>query len=244
MWRLRDAWVKFYRGNENSKNTTISYYTKGAVVAWLLDARIRKATGNAKTLDDVMRLAYARHSGEAGYTSAEFRAIASEVAHEDLTAFFDSAVDSTDELDYSPALDQFGFTIAALSGDSDTASEDDAGDEETDDDDDSSGEAFLGLITQGGQISMPKRGTPAWEAGFNDGDELLAINGFRVTDFPARLKRYQPGDAVDVLISRRGKLRTITVTLTEKDSANWDLVVDDDRPEAVARRDGWWDAPE
>ena len=40
-----DAWIKFYRPNENSRNTTISYYTKGAVIGFLLDARVREATG-------------------------------------------------------------------------------------------------------------------------------------------------------------------------------------------------------
>ena len=63
-----DAWIKFYRNDENSPNTTISYYTKGAVVAWLLDAKIQAATGGAKSLDDVLRLAYTRYAGEYGFT--------------------------------------------------------------------------------------------------------------------------------------------------------------------------------
>ena len=50
-----DAWIKYYRPDENSANTSISYYTKGAVVGFLLDAKIRKATSGARGLDDVMR---------------------------------------------------------------------------------------------------------------------------------------------------------------------------------------------
>ncbi|HEY7493439.1 MAG TPA: M61 family peptidase, partial [Candidatus Tectomicrobia bacterium] len=53
-----DAWIKFYRNDENSLNTTISYYTKGAVVALLLDAIVQQATAGTRCLDDVMRLAY------------------------------------------------------------------------------------------------------------------------------------------------------------------------------------------
>ena len=53
-----DAWIKYYRPDENSPNTSVSYYTKGAVLGFLLDAKIRKATGGAKSLDDVMRAAY------------------------------------------------------------------------------------------------------------------------------------------------------------------------------------------
>src|SRR5262249_15486629 len=104
-----DAWIKLYRPDENSANTSISYYTKGAVVRFLLDARTRKATSGAKSLDDVMRLAYARYSGDRGYSPAEFRAVAQEVAGTDLSAFFHTALETTDELDYSEALDWFGL---------------------------------------------------------------------------------------------------------------------------------------
>src|SRR5947199_4787989 len=53
-----DAWIKAYRRDENSNNSGISYYTKGEVVAFLLDARIRRATAGKKSLDDAMRLAF------------------------------------------------------------------------------------------------------------------------------------------------------------------------------------------
>jgi predicted metalloprotease with PDZ domain len=52
-----DAWIKYYRPDENSINTAVSYYTKGSVVGLLLDARVRKATNGAKSLDDVMKAA-------------------------------------------------------------------------------------------------------------------------------------------------------------------------------------------
>ena len=75
-----DAWIKYYRPDENSNNTSISYYTKGTVIAFLLDAKIRKATNGAKSLDDVMRTAYQKFSGPKGYTPEEFRAVAEQVA--------------------------------------------------------------------------------------------------------------------------------------------------------------------
>src|SRR5215208_7006579 len=58
-----DAWIKYYRPDENSNNTSISYYTKGTVIAFLLDAKIRKATNGSRSLDDVMRAAYQKFSG-------------------------------------------------------------------------------------------------------------------------------------------------------------------------------------
>lgn len=99
-------------GVGGNRNTTVSYYDKGTVVGFLLDARIRHATDDARSLDDVMRLAYARYGGARGYTPAEFQATASEVAGIDLSAFFHSALATTDELDYREALDWFGLRFA------------------------------------------------------------------------------------------------------------------------------------
>ena len=104
-----DTWIKYYQPDENTPNSAISYYTKGAVVAFLLDARIRQATGGAKSLDDVLRLAWTRFAGERGFDAREFEALASEVAGEDLTPFFDRALRSTEELDFSQALQWFGL---------------------------------------------------------------------------------------------------------------------------------------
>ena len=87
-----DAWIKYYRPDENSINTSISYYTKGSVVALLLDARVRKATNGAKSLDDVMKAAYEKYAGSRGYTADEFRAVAEQVAGVSLKAFWDHAV--------------------------------------------------------------------------------------------------------------------------------------------------------
>src|SRR4051812_7712413 len=104
-----DAWIKYYRPDENSNNTSISYYTKGTVIAFLLDAKIRKVTNGAKSLDDVMRVAYQKFSGPNGYTPEQFRAVAEGVAGTSLQSFWDSAVEGTSELDYAEALATFGL---------------------------------------------------------------------------------------------------------------------------------------
>lgn len=107
-----DTWIKFYHPDENSENTAISYYTKGAVAGFLLDARVRSATGGRKTLDDVMRSALSQNPVAAGYTPEAFRAAASEVAGTDLHAWFARVFDSSQELDYREALDWFGLRFA------------------------------------------------------------------------------------------------------------------------------------
>ncbi len=106
-----DTWIKYYQPDENTPNSAISYYTKGAAVAFLLDAHIRRASSGARSLDDVLRQAWARFSGERGFTGEEIEALAGEVAGEDLTAFFERALRSTEDLDLAPALEWLGLRV-------------------------------------------------------------------------------------------------------------------------------------
>ena len=62
-----DAWIKYYRTDENTPNTSISYYVKGAVIGFLLDAHIRRLTDGSKSLDDVMRAMFARFRAREGF---------------------------------------------------------------------------------------------------------------------------------------------------------------------------------
>ena len=100
-------------GVGGNRGQTVSYYEKGCIVGLLLDARIRRLTNGAKSFDDVMRLAIRRYSGARGFRPEEFVATASEVAGADLTDFLRKAVATTEELDYSEALDWFGLRFAA-----------------------------------------------------------------------------------------------------------------------------------
>ena len=104
-----DVWSGGVSGIGRDSTSTVSYYEKGPVVGFLLDARIRRLSNGRKSLDDVMRLAFTRYSGARGFTAAEFQKTAEEVAGTNLAAFFAKALASTDELDYAEALDWFGL---------------------------------------------------------------------------------------------------------------------------------------
>jgi predicted metalloprotease with PDZ domain len=106
-----EVWTNSFSG-VRTDSRSVSYYIKGPVVAFLLDARIRRATGGSRSLDDVMKLAYQRYSGERGFTPEQFRRTAGEIAGVDLQEWFRKAVSSTQELDYSEALDWFGLRFA------------------------------------------------------------------------------------------------------------------------------------
>jgi predicted metalloprotease with PDZ domain len=114
-----DVWTSSFSGVGGS-DKTISYYVKGPVVGFLLDARIRHATNGAKSLDDMMKLAYERYSGPKGFTADQFRQTAEDVAGVDLKEWFRKAISSTEELDYTEALEWFGLQFAAAEGNAPT----------------------------------------------------------------------------------------------------------------------------
>jgi predicted metalloprotease with PDZ domain len=215
-----DAWIKHYRRDENTPNSTISYYTKGALVAFLLDVEIRRASDGDESLDDMMRMGFELYSGETGYTPIEFRALASEIAGKDLSGWFEKALETTEELDYEPALDWYGLAFKDPDA---KKKDDDAADDPT--------PGWLGATTRssGGRllVSGVERDTPAFDHGLNVGDEILAIDDYRVepAEWSDRLKQYAPGDDVELLIARRDRLRRLPVTLGEKPKNHWQLEI-------------------
>jgi predicted metalloprotease with PDZ domain len=111
-----NVWTSGTSGVGQNNATTVSYYVKGPVVGFLLDAKIQRATSGRKSLDDVMRLAYKRYAGERGFRPEQFRKTAEDIAGVDLKEWFRKALASTEELDYSEALDWFGVRFATTDG--------------------------------------------------------------------------------------------------------------------------------
>jgi predicted metalloprotease with PDZ domain len=220
-----DAWIKYYRPDENSPNVSISYYEKGLVIALLLDAKIRTVTRGVRSLDDVMRAAYDKYGGTRGFTPAEFQAVAEQVAGTGLESFWAMAVEGTAELDYTEALNAYGLRFRAAAP---------------------SNRAYLGAATRNDNgrlvISQVRRGTPAYEAGLNVDDEILAIDDFRVRadQLPTRLDQYKPSDMVTVLVARREQLIRLDVRLGSEPPRQWRLEIDSNAAqEQVRQRERW-----
>jgi predicted metalloprotease with PDZ domain len=221
-----DTWIKQYRPDENTANTTVNYYPKGAVIAFLLDARIRRSTNDAKSLDDAMRLAYSRYSGEKGYTLDQFYETMSEVAGVDLKPWFARVVDTTEELDYSEALDWFGLRFRPV----DTRTQ----------------RAWLGANTRADAgrlvVSQVRRSTPAFDAGLNVDDEILAIDDVRVRPegIVARLEQYKPGEKVSLLVARRDKIIRLDATLGLEPGRAWRVELLPNASDAQKQRLATW----
>ena len=88
---------------------------------------------------------------------------------------------------------------------------------------------------------MP-RATPGYEAGFNVGDEIIAIDDYRVAPagWRQRLDLYRAGDEVTVLIARRERLLRLDARFGERPPAGWRLrPVESPSPAQTARLDAW-----
>ena len=210
-----DAWIRHYRPDENSSNATVSYYSKGAMLGLFLDAHIRETTKNEKSLDDLMRKAYALYSGEKGFVNSDIYKLFGEISSENSEDLVKNLVESPEYLDMSDAINYWGLELEK---------------EHTKEDDDVSlPVAYLGFNFDKSKddllISKVLRDTPAFDAGINAQDELLAIDNIRVkkADFEKRMKAYRPETNVELLISRRGKLLTLTATTLEKPMKEWKL---------------------
>ena len=227
-----DAWVKFYRPDENTTNAQVNYYTKGSLVALALDLLIRLHTGQQKSLDDAMLLLWERYgltddvsSSEKGFTEAGVKKLLEEVSGLDLGDFYRRFIHGTDELDLAPALAHFGIT--AISG--------------------NKGAASLNMrVKRHGNdtiIANVYDGGAAHRAGLAAGDVLLAVNDVRIPAENATsaleqlLGRYATGDAVRVHVFRRDELMAFHATLAADDEPRYALSVSaqDDQTARQAR---------
>ena len=216
------------------------------MVAFLLDAEIRSATDGKKSLDDVMRMLYERHAGDTGYTPDDFRVIVDEVSGADLSDWFAHHIEGIAELDYSKALDWYGLQFQTPNSQEAGSSEEKASPVSDSQTPEASKKAWVGVTAEetSGRFVITKvlRDAPAFKAGLNPDDEILAIDGYRVTakQWESRLKQYRPGDSVDVLIARREHIETIRIVLGEEPANTWKLSVLDEPSEAQKQRLSDW----
>ena len=205
-----DAWVKYYRQDENTPNAVVSYYKKGSLVALCLDLHLRSVSRGKASLDDVMRLMWRRYGrdfyphGATGIGEDEFPALVLEATGIDARREIAAWAYGTAELPLADALAAFGLGLTQRPSEAPPS---------------------LGarLATAGEQtrIAAVTTGGAAERAGLSAGDVLVAVDGLRVTAgrVPMLLQRYLPGASIDVVAFRSDVLITRRVTLEPARSA-------------------------
>ncbi|HSI60800.1 MAG TPA: PDZ domain-containing protein [Ideonella sp.] len=188
-----DAWVKYYRADENTPNATVSYYTKGSLVALLLDLRLRAA--GKGTLDDLMRTLWKDAPGGALTEALVFDRVAAQ-GGQALSDELAGWVHGRDELPLGVALNaaavQIDFEPVGFG-------------------------AALGLKLSEGpvtgvQVKAVLAGGPAAAAGISAGDELLAVDGWRFRRLDEANQWVVAGQAFELLLVRQQRIRTLRVT--------------------------------
>ena len=102
-----DAWTKFYQQDENAPNSIVSYYAKGALLAFVLDVEIRKTTKDTVTLDDVLRYAY-NHYSDSGLKDDDIANIVKKLTQQSFESFFEKYLYGVDELPLQQAFSYVG----------------------------------------------------------------------------------------------------------------------------------------
>lgn len=210
-----DAWTKYYRQDENSPNAIVSYYTKGSLVALGLDLLIRQQSAGKKSLDDVMRALWQRFGRDfydlmpdgthQGLAEDEFVHIVMQATGVDVKSFVAKHAYANDDVPLSELYRDFGVSLT------------NAG----------SNKASLGVkVVRDGadcKIAHAYEGRAAHLAGLSALDQIIAINGLRVTaadaanGLDAALARYPVGASVEIHAFRRDELRVFKAKLQADD---------------------------
>ncbi|MBL4594693.1 MAG: M61 family metallopeptidase [Flavobacteriales bacterium] len=212
-----DAWIKAYRPNENSYNTTISYYSKGSVVANMLDLMIINKTKGKKSLDNVMQHLYNEYYKKQGrgFTPDEMKKTLETVSGLNMDAFFEKYINGTQTFDYKTIFGYAGLTVDIVVDDN----------------------VSLGVSTSGNKIKKVYRGTSAYVGGLNVNDEILAIDGYRVhSDISDYILGRPIGEEVSILISRDDIIQTITLPLLAKGSKRFFIFNESGKKNSVHKK--------
>lgn len=203
-----DTWIKHYREDDNKVNSTVSYYRKGAVIGFVTDMEIRRATRGRSSLDDVMRTMYSRYghreAGQGGYPPGAFEVEVGKLAGAGVRTRVENLLRTTGEAGLDEALAWYGLVLNRAGN--------------------ANGEPLLGVgvswVNQDGQLVAEQvvQGYSGASAGILPGDELLAVDGLRVTpsDLHGALQRMLPGEEVAFTLARRGRLISLPVVIGEE----------------------------
>jgi len=207
---LEEASWNIWLKPDNSANTTISYYIKGAVVGFMLDLEIRKRTGGRKSLDDVMRdLDQSFGQKNIAYKNEELLQTINKISGSDFSAFYERFVAGTDDLPINDYVSSLGLGLICVQDPP---------------------VGYLGIETQKTlddhvRILNVIPGTSGYDSGLDIDDIILALNDERVNydNWPDLLNRQKIGGIVSITLYHRDCLVTKSVRVGEIRKAHYGL---------------------
>ena len=201
-----DAWIRHYQPDSNSLNSTISYYTKGAVIGFVLDTYLRKSSKGKHDLDEVMRKMYDLYSSEP-YSGDAFERLVVDVGGTEAGLMLRSLLTTTIEPDVDMALGWYGLQLNRGTI------------EVTDEPTKETLLSDLGVLWEEDKpdlvVNAVLDGGGGAVAGLMPGDEVLAIGDERLTrnTLKSLMSSFSPGEETSVLVSRRDKIIRLDIKL-------------------------------
>jgi len=239
-----DAWIEYGRSTPDDVNSTLSFYTSGAMASLALDLTVRQRSGGKASLDDVMRTMYERFplSG-GGYTPDDLLHVINEVSGSDFTEFFNRCIRGTEDFDFESVAGacglEFIFEPTSRAEDDQTSrAREEAGSMSDGAEASASAcnsavpdadiplKAYLGLNLTGPRVAALLSDGPAYASGLMVGDEIAAADGKRITsqgDLDKRVEALKPGATIRVSYFRREELREVSITLAGVPDGQWTL---------------------
>ncbi len=199
-----DAWIRYYRPDEDSLNTDVSYYSKGALLGWCWDAHLQKKSRKKWTLARLMKSIWKEFGVDAheplrtakpGFTRAQLLQFAEKETGITQKTLVESWVTERAPLPWREAAKFFKVTHEEKINDA----------------------VFhhTGALLQwkpGALVQKVASGSAAEEAGLAVNDELLALNGLRLTDNEKFQKIFaqalREGRELEFLVCRLDKVLT------------------------------------
>lgn len=193
-----DAWIRLYRPDENTRNSSQNYYGNGAALAMCLDLLIRRESEGRASLDDVLRSLYESCPPERGYDASDVEAAVQRLGGQKALTFLKEMTEGPLEPPIADLLASHGVALHKKDTD----------------------QPHLGVQFEAGGtvIASVNRNASAWNAGLMPGDEILAVQGLRVDAarwqevFQTVAVADQP---IDVLIARRGVIKTLQAIVSK-----------------------------
>lgn len=201
-----DSWIKLYKHDENTDNSSVSYYLKGSLAMFCLDLEIRMQTNWTRSLDDFFKAMYLEYKRDKkGYQEKDIRMLIEKYTGTALKEFFDKYITGTIEIEYENYLKQIGYTIKPELKD----------------------KVWTGVKFKknSNKVSFVYAHSPAERAGIYFKDEIIAVNGFRSGNgYSSILERCDPGDRLKVTLFRDSRLYTVEMVVEEPRPSKVEIV--------------------
>ena len=220
-----DAWTKFYQQDENAPNAIVSYYTKGALLAFVLDIEIRSRSNDTQSLDNVLKLIWTGYQ-DTGLEDNTVQKIVEHLTQSDFTKFFDDYLYGVSELPLKQAFDYVGINCEFSHKKGELSN--------------------FGIGINKAQefaiITHVLDDTCAQVAGLYVGDKIISIDGIKVQakDLASAIDSYTEGGVIQVGILRDELLSELSVTITNSEPTFCTLSIIDNLSKDTLKRQKQW----